>query len=110
LELTQKQAAEEIGVDETTVFNWESNRIKPTVGLIPRLIRFLGYCPFTPGVPHPTWLKLVRENLGFSQERMAEVLGIDEGTWRKWEAGLRHPAESNREIIGDLIPSLIEDD
>ncbi|MDQ3802270.1 MAG: recombinase family protein [Acidobacteriota bacterium] len=39
LGLTQKQAAEKLGVDETSVFNWESNRVEPAVRLIPRIIR-----------------------------------------------------------------------
>jgi len=92
LGLTQKQVAEQIVADETSIFNWESNRAKPTVRLIPGILRFLGYCPYTPGLPLPEWLKLVRQSLGYSQEKMAVALGIDEGTWRRWEAGQRQPA------------------
>ena len=90
--LFQRQAAEVIGVDETSVFNWENNTIQPASRLIPNIIRFLGYCPYTPGLPFTGRLKLVRQSLGYSQERMAEKLGIDEGTWRRWEAGMRQPA------------------
>jgi DNA-binding XRE family transcriptional regulator len=43
--MTQKQAAGEIGVDETSAFDWESDGVKPAVRLIPGIIRFLGYCP-----------------------------------------------------------------
>jgi DNA-binding XRE family transcriptional regulator len=80
LGLLQKQAAERIGVDETSVYNWESNRVQPAVRFIAGIIRFLGYCPYTPGLPAPKWLKLVRQSLGHSQERMAGALRIDEGT------------------------------
>lgn len=105
LGLSQKRAAERIGVDETSVFNWESNRVKPAVRLIPNIIRFLGYCPYTPGMPLKGWLKLVRQNLGYSQEGVAWALGIDAGTWRRWEAGLRQPASTYMERIKDFFES-----
>lgn len=35
LDLTQNQASDEIGVDETTVNNWETNRASPAIRLIP---------------------------------------------------------------------------
>jgi uncharacterized membrane protein len=41
LGLLQKQAAERIGVDETSVYNWESNRVQPAVRFIAGIIRFL---------------------------------------------------------------------
>ena len=43
--MLQRQAADIIGVDETTIYNWENNRVEPAVRLIPRIIRFLGYSP-----------------------------------------------------------------
>jgi transcriptional regulator with XRE-family HTH domain len=92
LGLLQRQVAEEIGVDETSVFNWENNRVEPAVRFIPRIIQLLGYCPYTPALPTTGWLKLIRQSLGYSQERMAEALGIDASTWRRWEAGKRQPA------------------
>lgn len=97
--MTQKQVAGEIRVDETSVFNWESNRVQPAVRLIPHIIRFLGYCPYTPGLPVSEWLKLFRKSVGYSQERMAQLLGVDEGTWRRWEVGLREPSP---EYLGNL--------
>jgi DNA-binding XRE family transcriptional regulator len=42
-----------IGVDEATIYNWEGNRTAPTVRLIPRIIQFLGCCPYTPGLLIP---------------------------------------------------------
>ena len=80
-----------MGVDETSVFNWESNRVQPAVRLIPGIIRLLGYCPYEPALTTAAWLKLIRLSLGYSQGKVAEALGIDEGTWRRWEAGRRQP-------------------
>jgi transcriptional regulator with XRE-family HTH domain len=105
LGLLQKQVAEQIGVDETSVYNWESNRIEPAVRFIPRIHLFLGYCLYTPGLPVSAWLKLIRQGLGYSQERIALALGIDEGTWRRWEAGKKHPSSVYRgRIVAFLEP------
>ena len=46
LDLTQRQASVEIGVDETTVNNCETNRALPAIRLIPDIVRFLGYVPY----------------------------------------------------------------
>lgn len=101
--------ADEIGVDEASVFNWESNRVEPAVRIIPGIIRFLGYCPYTPGLPLTGWLKLVRQNLGYSQEGVAWALGIDPGTWRRWEVGQRHPAPEDLIRIKSFL-DLLESD
>jgi hypothetical protein len=59
--------------------------------LIPSIIRFLGYCPYIPELPLTRWLTLIRQSFGYSQEKMAKSLGIDAGTWRRWEAGRGQP-------------------
>lgn len=50
--LTRKQAAERIGVDETSVYNWESNRIEPAVRFIPQIHLFLGLLPLRTRADH----------------------------------------------------------
>ncbi|MDQ3816176.1 MAG: helix-turn-helix domain-containing protein [Acidobacteriota bacterium] len=92
MRLFQKQVAEEIGVDETSIYNWESNRVEPAVRFIPRLHLFLGYCPYSPDRSLSAKLKTWRKGLGLSQERMAKAVAVDEGTWRRWEAGGCLPA------------------
>jgi transcriptional regulator with XRE-family HTH domain len=99
LGLLQGQVATELGVDEATVYNWENNRVAPTVRLIPQIIRFLGYCPYTPALPLAGKIRMWRQSLGYSQESMAEALQIDEGTWRRWEAAQREP---NLEYMGRI--------
>ncbi|MDT5261369.1 MAG: hypothetical protein QOC61_373 [Acidobacteriota bacterium] len=90
--LFQKQVADKIGVEVTSIYNWENNRGEPAVRFIPRVHLFLGYCPYTPGLLIPDWLRLVRQSLGYSQEVVAKEVGVDETTWRRWEAGGRLPA------------------
>jgi ribosome-binding protein aMBF1 (putative translation factor) len=45
LGLFRREVAEMIGVDETTIYNWESNRNAPAARVIQRVVEFLGYCP-----------------------------------------------------------------
>jgi DNA-binding XRE family transcriptional regulator len=48
-ELSQPEAAREIGVHFTTLRGWEDGRRNPTVRHLPAVIRFLGYVPFAEG-------------------------------------------------------------
>ncbi len=43
--LTQKQVADQIGVDKTTIFNWERERVVPAVRLMTKILDFIGYVP-----------------------------------------------------------------
>ncbi len=104
--LFQKQVADEIGVDETSIYNWESNRVESAVRFIPHIHCFLGYCPYTPSLPVSGLLKLIRQGLGFSQERMARTVGVDETTWRRWEAGGRLLASTYIERIKCFLEAL----
>jgi transcriptional regulator with XRE-family HTH domain len=87
LELTQKQAAERLGVNPWTVLNWETGRRAPPIRSMPAILSFLGYDPF----PEPTTIaaKLLskRRQQGWSIREAALHLGIDGTTWRDWEAG-----------------------
>jgi DNA-binding XRE family transcriptional regulator len=47
LGLFQKDVALILGVDESSVTNWEKNRTKPMLHLFPKIIEFLGYVPMT---------------------------------------------------------------
>ncbi len=90
LKLTQKQVAELVGVDQTTVWNWERNRCKPTIARIPELTDFLGYVPIENGMTTlGEHLKTFRILSGMSQRALARVLGIDPSTLSKLESGKR---------------------
>jgi len=45
LKLLQKDVAEQLGVDKTSVFNWEGNRSSPEIRYMPAIMNFLGYDP-----------------------------------------------------------------
>lgn len=74
LRLLQIEAAAEIGVTESTVWNWEHGT-QPELRYMPKIIRFLGYAPFN--CPEDTieklnYFKTVR---GLSYERLGSLMG-----------------------------------
>jgi transcriptional regulator with XRE-family HTH domain len=83
LKLHQKDVAEQLGVDQTSVFNWEGNRSSPD---------FLGYNPLPAANTLAEQLVRQRTTLGLSQKESAGRIGVDQGTLARWERGEREPA------------------
>lgn len=92
LKLLQRQVAAQIGVDKTSIYNWEGNRSKPSLEYMPTIIRFLGYNPLPPGKGWAERLVQCRTVLGISQRESATRIGVDQGTLARWERGERTPA------------------
>ena len=100
-----EQVADQIGVDETTIVNWERNATAPAVRHIPAIIRFLGYDPLPPPNAYPERLATARRALGLSQRKMAERLGLDPATIKNWETGRHQPTGKSMELIGRILQS-----
>jgi transcriptional regulator with XRE-family HTH domain len=81
LGLFQAQVASILGVDESTVTNWEKNRTSPTLRSMPKIIDFLGYDPM-PRHSETLGEKLLqyRKSCGLSQKELAKRIGIDPAT------------------------------
>ena len=92
LKMLQREVAEQIGVCEPSVFNWEANTSQPDFRYMPAIIRFLGYNPLPPAKSMGGRLVRQRTSLGLSQKECAERLGVDSSTLAKWERGEREPA------------------
>ena len=86
-------------VHETTIINWEKGLCSPSVRMIPRIIDFLGYCPYEP--PKTLREKLVdtRRRLGLSRRKLAVRLGMDPATLMAWEEGVRVPRGKWAKIV-----------
>src|SRR5260221_3727212 len=69
--ISQKQAAQLLGVTSWTVFNWETGRTKPAIEAMPTIIRFLGHDPFTASVTVPERLLAKRRSMGWSMQKAA---------------------------------------
>jgi transcriptional regulator with XRE-family HTH domain len=85
--LFQKQVAEQIGVSDATIFNWERNVTNPPSRQIPQIIRFLGYNPLPAPKSLAESLIAARQILGLTQKAAAKKLGVDPTTLARWEKG-----------------------
>jgi transcriptional regulator with XRE-family HTH domain len=92
LKMLQKDVAEQLGVNKTSVFNWEANTSAPEIRYMPAIIRFLGYNPLPVAGTLAEQLVRQRTSLGLSQKEAAGEIGVDPGTLAKWERGEREPA------------------
>ncbi len=103
LGLFQSQVAEQIGVCEQTITNWESNASQPPVQYIPAIIRFLGYNPPEFVTTFPQRLTAWRRARGLTQKQLADELSVDPSTIQDWENGQHEPSRKNRELITALL-------
>jgi transcriptional regulator with XRE-family HTH domain len=93
LGLLQRELAERLGADPCTVTNWELNRTSPALGFIPRILALVGFDSLPGGASLGERLKAARRRRGWSQERLAQLVGVDPSTLSRWERNLRIPAD-----------------
>jgi transcriptional regulator with XRE-family HTH domain len=106
LGLLQKQVAKKIGVDESTIYNWERQRTLPEIRFIAPIIEFLGYDPFPEPELFQERLKTNRLRMGLSQKKLAAKLRIDPGTVGNWERAKHKPTKKFQKAIKDLIENV----
>ena len=103
LRLLQKEVASRIGVDADTIMHWELNRRAPKIQYVPKIIRFLGYVPFSMGASFPEKLKAYRMLKGLTQQELADALGVVLPTVQTWETGIHQPMPKMRERVLGVI-------
>lgn len=103
LNLLQRDAAEKVGVCESTFLHWEQDASTPPVTFLPRICAFLGYDPLPAALTMPERMKRFRERNGYTVKVAAEQFGIDPGTWSAWERGLVTPWARFRNELESLI-------
>ncbi|MBZ5626521.1 MAG: helix-turn-helix domain-containing protein [Acidobacteriia bacterium] len=91
LKMLQKEVAEQLGVCQPSVFNWERNASSPEIRHMPAIIDFLGYDPLPQAVTLAERLVRQRMSLGLSQKESAGRIGVDAGTLAKWGQKKREP-------------------
>jgi transcriptional regulator with XRE-family HTH domain len=107
LKLLQKEVAEKLGADATSVNNWEMNRTAPSLPFLPRIVEFLEYVPIEMSPSNPGELiAFSRKLLGISQEQLAQQLGIDPGTLGRWEKGKNRPSLQNWKKLKAVFRSI----
>lgn len=103
--LRQRDVATRIGVDKTSVFNWEAGIASPHLKVLPAVIRFLGYDPTEAGSTLGERLRAARRRLGLSHIDLAHQLGVDPTTLRNWEVGRHIPPVKYLPRINQVIGS-----
>lgn len=99
----QQEAASLIGVDKTTVFNWENGIATPSSWVVPGVLAFLGCDPTETGSTLGERLRSARRRLGLSHADLAERLGVDPSSVLGWERGRHQPTRQRRERIAAFI-------
>jgi transcriptional regulator with XRE-family HTH domain len=106
LGLFQKDVAVAIGVDTTTVYNWEKGHSEPELRFIPRIFGFLGY---EPQLPKPSTLgeKILQYRClkGISQKDLAKRIGIDPTTLSRLERSRGSCLQSVLRKVSDFLES-----
>ena len=103
--LTQLQVARLLGVTECCVTNWELNRTEPEIRYLPRIIDFVGYCPYVPTVSAIETWKQVRRALGLSLKDLAKTLALDPSNLQRLESGLGTPTRKTQEALRSFVRS-----
>ena len=96
LKLCQKDVAGILKVDDMTIVCWEKNRNTPCTSQIPKIIEFLGYIPYNSKdcTDLKDKLQYFRKLAGLSQEKLADLLQVDESTVASWERGEHKPSKT----------------
>jgi transcriptional regulator with XRE-family HTH domain len=109
VKLLQKDVAAILGVDTMTVNNWERNRCRPRLYLIPKIGQFLGYNPFRTNQNSSIGesIKAYRLKNGLSQKKLAKLLRIDPTTAARWEKGKANPS---KKLVDRVVGQINNDD
>ena len=99
LGLLQRQIAEGIGIDTSTLTNWELNRTEPEIRFLPGIFRFLGFDPRPAPESLAERLVACRTGRGLSRVAAARLLGVDPATLWRWESGRRLPGRAYLERV-----------
>jgi transcriptional regulator with XRE-family HTH domain len=105
LGLLQREVAKRIACDESTITNWELNRVRPALQFLPRIVKFLGYDPFAASEAGTLAeeIKQHREKLGLSRKRLAKLLGTDPSNLAGWETEKHKPTKKSQELIKTFL-------
>jgi hypothetical protein len=85
---------------------WERDERTPVVSAHPAVIAYLGYEPWGDPETLGSALLAERRRRGLEVRKVAALVGVDEGTWRRWERGEWKLTARRRSAIGGFLPPL----
>jgi transcriptional regulator with XRE-family HTH domain len=101
--LLQREVGDLIGVDKTTIYNWENGRIEPDIRYLPKIIEFLGYVPFE--CPDDVFgrLSYFRRIKGLTIDELGALMGRDPKQLSDWLRGKKKPFRGSLESINRFL-------
>ncbi len=91
--------AQILGVTEQSITNWELGHSEPEVRYIPKIIEFIGYCPYDPAADPINRVEAIRKAFGLTQEKLAQILEVDESSLASWVRREHQPIDRSQGII-----------
>jgi len=107
LGLTQAEAARELGCDAKTLMWWERNERPPYVSAYPAIVAFLGYQPWEEPATLADALIALRRCRGLEIRKAAALIGVDDGTWARWERGEWKPTRLTLPALDRLLETSV---
>lgn len=78
--------AELLGISTATLLHYEKNQTKSAVRYYPKIMEYLGYCPYRQNESFGEMLRYYRLHAGLNVKQLAREIGADERTVSAWEA------------------------
>jgi DNA-binding transcriptional regulator YiaG len=98
LGLGQREAAAQMGVHVETLKFWERGVLKPAIGIMPKVIEFLGTNPRPKPTTFAELLLGYRACHGLCQVELSARLGVNPSTLGRWESGQTPPPARMQKI------------
>lgn len=103
LGLRRMDAATLLGADPKSLMFWERDERMPFVSGYPAIIAFLGFEPWPEPATLAEALLAARRRRGLEIRAAAAAIGVDEGTWRRWERGEWKPTSRTRPALDGFL-------
>ncbi len=103
LALRQRDVALRLKITSFTLINWERGQTEPPVKYWPRIMDFLGYCPYQRARTLGDHLRLHRTHRGLSHRELAKLIRVDAGSLSRWETGERRPTRVSKVVLEKFL-------
>jgi DNA-binding XRE family transcriptional regulator len=97
--IRQKDVAVILGIGHFTYMTWEKDQKTPFPRYYPHIIEWLGYDPFPKPETDGQELRQARLRRGMTAQQAADEVGVDQGTWLRFENDRALMSEIRRKII-----------
>lgn len=103
LGLRRVDVAAMLGCDEKSLMWWEQDAREPLPRFYPAIVQFLEREPWPEPETLPERLLAERRRRGFTIREAAEVIGVDEGTYGRWESGEWRPTQQTNSMLDGYL-------